>query len=250
MNVCIVRKTKKRKIHENNYFTCKGSKIRNFDALEPSPIMFPEVTHEIKAVLKSFSKNDLIKIMKIKNQLLEDVYKTIHEPRDQALAINLYSGLVFKEINIHSYDPPQIHYLENHLCILSALYGVLKPSTGIEPYRLDFTMTKLGIDLYDLWKDVLNQYFKNETIVNLASLEFSRLLDLPMLNIHFKEEQSDGTLKVITVRAKKARGLMVDYMVSHTISDLNHLKIFNEMGYAFSNDLSTDWDWVFLLKYD
>lgn len=228
----------------------KIQETRAFNQLEGSGLIFPKITKKIQNTLKTFSMSDLEKIMKIKNRLLIDTFNDIHEPREDALAIDLYKGLVFKEINIHSYDPHQIYYLEEHLRILSALYGVVKPSTCIKAYRLDFTMKKIGIDLYDLWRDPLNQYFKNETIVNLASKEFSDLIDWPMLNIHFKEEQSDGSLKVVTVRAKKGRGLMVDYMVSHTIDDLENLKNFNEMGYSYSKEHSSDMDWVFLSKYE
>lgn len=228
----------------------KIQETRAFKKLEGSGLIFPKTTKKIHNTLKTFSMNDLEHIMKIKNKLLMDTFKDIHEPREDALAIDLYKGLVFKEINIHSYDPHQLYYLENHLRILSALYGVVKPSTCIKPYRLDFTMKKLGIDLYGLWKETINQYFKDETIVNLASKEFSDLIDWPMLSIHFKEEQSDGSLKVVTVRAKKARGLMVDYMVSQTIEDLENLKKFNEMGYSYSKEYSSQWDWVFLSKYE
>jgi hypothetical protein len=228
----------------------KVQKLRGFNELKSSPLVFPKITKSINKLMKSYSKDEIKKIMKVSKQLLEDVHENIHQFQEDQLAINLYSGIVFKEINLHSYNPHQLHYLEEHLCILSALYGVLKPSTAIKPYRLDFSMGKFDMNLYERWKDVLNDYFKNEKIVNLASLEFSKLIDIPMLNIHFKEEQSDGSLKVITVRAKKARGLMVDYMVSHVIENLDDLKFFDEMGYEFSKKHSTENDWLFFLKYE
>lgn len=223
---------------------------RGFIGYEKTPLIFEAITDKIKKELNDYSSKDLSKIMKIKGDLLQTTYDYIHLNESAYPAIDLYNGLVFKELNIFSYDAYQLDYLEGYLRILSAQYGVLKPSTGIKPYRLDFTMSLKKLNLKKLWLKPINQYFEDELILNLASKEFSSLIKAPMINIHFKEETSDGRLKIVTVRAKMARGLMLNYMVENTIEDLNLLKNFKEMGYVYHEKLSSDMDWVFLLPYE
>lgn len=228
----------------------KIQKARGFKAYEASALLYETSKTLIHDNLKGYSKNDLGKIMKIKGDLLAKAHENIHSPQTLHTAIDLYSGLVFKEMNIFSYNAMQLDYMDQHLRILSAFYGILKPSTGIWPYRLDMTMKLKGLNLNRHWADHMNAYFQGEVILNLASKEFSRLVKMPMINIHFKEEQSDGTYKVVTVRAKKARGMMVDYMIENTVLDLNHVKSFSEMGYSYNEDLSSEWDWVYAIPYE
>lgn len=110
-------------------------------------------------------------------------------------------------------------------------------------------------NLYDHWGQVVHGHFSGEDlIVNLASKEFSQLLDrktrsVPILDVDFKEEQSDGTLKIITVHAKQARGLMVHFMVENLVEKPENLKCFNEMGYVFNEALSSDGHYVFVKPY-
>lgn len=214
---------------------------------EFKPINFENETHILNSYLKDYSKNGISKLMKIKNKLLDSTYEVIHNDLTENHAINLYNGIVYKEINTNLYDDIQLEYMNNHLRILSALYGVLEPLTGIKPYRLDMTMKPNQINLYDYWKSSITEYFKDELIINLASVEYSKTLNLPMINIHFKE-RIDDTYKIVTVRAKKARGLMVDYLITHTISDLEDIKSFSEAGYQFNKNLSDNMNYVFTIE--
>ncbi|MBI9012758.1 MAG: YaaA family protein [Clostridiales bacterium] len=207
-------------------------------------LIFENETCTLNSYLKDYSKNGISKLMKIKNKLLDNTYETIQNDFAKNHAINLYNGTVYKEINTNLYDELQLEYMNSHLRILSALYGVLEPLTGISPYRLDMTMKPNQINLYDFWKSSINKYFKDELIINLASLEYSKMIHLPMINIHFKELIND-TYKIVTVRAKKARGLMVDYLITHVISDLEDLKSFSEAGYQFNETLSDEKNFVF-----
>lgn len=201
--------------------------------------------------LSKMSKESLGKLMKIKGKLLNDTYDNLHNKKGLQHAINLYNGIVFKEINMNTYDEVQLTYMQKHLRILSAYYGVLQPDTGIHPYRLDMTMKPDAQNLYVYWDETVNQCFKKEeVIINLASIEYSKMVKKPMINIFFKEEQSDESYKIVTVRAKKARGLMVDYMITHLIEEPEQLKYFNEVGYEYCEGQSTETDYVFVLPYE
>lgn len=211
------------------------------------------LTQQIKIRLMADSRLDLGKRLKIKGSLLDQAYSWLHDellPTGHAVAT--YTGIVFKEITPNLYDHQQCAYLERHLRILSAYYGVLSPFTLIEPYRLDMGAKFENCNLYNHWVKAVSEHFSGEDlIVNLASREFSQLLDrktlsVPILDVDFKEEQSDGTLKIITVHAKQARGLMVHYMVENLVEKPENLKCFNEMGYHFEQGLSGDLHYVFV----
>ncbi len=187
----------------------------------------------------------------LKAQMANTVYQQIHSlSSDEYDVFSMYSGIVFKEINVASYDRRQIDYLLAHGVVLSALYGVLEADMAVRPYRLDMTKKLGDINLYDYWQELVDDYFADvATVVNLASREFSRMLKHyrgRMLNIHFVEEQTSGKLKVVTVRAKQARGLMFDYMVSNCIEKVDDIKHFNEAGYSYVQAISKEDDWYFV----
>lgn len=171
-------------------------------------------------------------------------------------ALCTYTGLVFKEIDWRCYDQVQWDYIDRHLRILSAYYGILTPLTGIAPYRLDMLAKLPGINLYQYWAKCVGDYFADEDlIVNLASKEYSKMLDLKglkgrVLCVEFKEEGWDGGLKVVTVHAKRARGLMVQYMVEGLIEDPESLKDFSEAKYRFYQQGSTASNYVFVRPFE
>ncbi len=221
------------------------------------PIFFPAKTAYLVDQLQKKSSSEIASIMKIKGKLLDE---TIHlydsyDPETKNHAVSAYNGIVFQEIETQLLDPMQLDYLNHHVRILSALYGVTTPFTGITPYRLDMTMKPDQMNLYDYWKEEVHDHFDQEDcIVNLASLEFSKMVskgkkDKRMFNIHFKEEQRDGRLKVVTVRAKKARGLMTHYMAHHMIEQVVDLKNFDDLGYVFSEDHSDDQNYTFIQSF-
>lgn len=167
-------------------------------------------------------------------------------------AIASYTGIVFKELDWRSFEAPQWDYAEAHLRILSAYFGVLTPMTAMYPYRLDFGARLPGIQLYSHWREEILESFKtSDIVVNLASKEYSQMLDRKrfkgkILDVDFKEEQFDGSLKVVTVHAKQARGLMAQYMVMGLVEDVTRLKAFDGAGYRFEPSLSTDLHYVFV----
>ena len=162
-------------------------------------------------------------------------------------------------IGLDAYSIPldKIAQLQSKLRILSGQYGLLKPLDLIQPYRLEMgTKLKVGRknNLYQFWDtkvtDALNSELDHdEPFVNLASKEYfkvikPKLLKVPVVTPVFKDYK-DGNLKMIGFFAKKARGLMVRYIILNEIDTLEELKGFNCEGYAFDSNLSTESEFVF-----
>lgn len=209
------------------------SKKQHTDKLKKTKIL-NEVSHakalSIFEQIKKLAKNDLGNRFAIKDTLLEETYR-LYQDFDlnvkRAKAIDLYSGVVFEQINHHEYNHKQIEFLKDHLVILSAMYGTIKPFDYIWPYRLDFNVRLDGFNLYEFWEKEVDDFFENEdVIVNLASNEFSKMLKHQqdkVININFYEKKA-GKLRVVSYNAKKARGLMVNQIILNQIKNPSKIK--------------------------
>ena len=204
-----------------------------------------------KALVENIQKlscDELSSLMGIKNGLLESVYHTYQNFGHTGIlpAIQAYTGIAYRQLPVVSYSDSDLDYIESHLRILSAMYGMLTPLTGISAYRLDMKMKVLNESLYNYWKEDLSKPFdEGETIINLASKEFSKLIKMPMVTVEFKEYKN-GNLKVIGTNAKKARGQMVDFMVKNRVDDVNTLKSFDYDNWKFECELSSEMTFVFV----
>ena len=160
-------------------------------------------------------------------------------------------------LDVHSLSEEKIPLLQNRLRILSGLYGLLKPLDLIQPYRLEMgTRLKVGKteNLYTFWGDTLanklnEELLEDELFINLASSEYfksvnQKVLKVPMITPVFKELKN-GDYKVIMTFAKKARGLMVRYLLENNITTIEGLKGFNGENYRFSTALSSKTELVF-----
>lgn len=178
--------------------------------------------------------------------------------RPAALAFN---GDVYQGLDARSLDPASLSWAQEHLAILSGLYGVLRPLDRIEPYRLEMgtrLKTRRGVSLYDFWGDkvtkVLNKQLaalptEQRLVVNLASNEYARVVKLkklkaPVITPVFKE-LSNGKAQVISFFAKKARGMMARAVVEGRFTRAADLQGFSAGGYRFVPGESTDATWLF-----
>ena len=172
-------------------------------------------------------------------------------------AIFAFKGEVYVGLDAYSLSLKKLDLLQNKLRILSGQYGLLKPFDLMQPYRLEMG-TKLKVankeNLYRFWGDKITEELnkelaENELFINLASAEYFKavkpaLLKVPVITPVFKDLK-DGKLKIIAFFAKKARGLMVRFIIDHQIETLDGLKNFNEEGYAFHSNLSSANELVF-----
>ena len=214
---------------------------------------YSENTKEIISRLKSLDDIELKKLYKVSDKVLEEIKTYIENFKNENSfkALDLYKGLAYKNLNKEDLDEEAINYLDDHLIILSALYGPISPDTYIKPYWLDFnTPLKVGgKSLKNLWKDAYNNSFeKGELILNLASNEFSSLIDRKNFIFYDFEfyEAKEGKLKNHSTISKKARGLMVRYLASERIEDMEAIKNFNLDSYKYREDLSKGFKFVFV----
>jgi cytoplasmic iron level regulating protein YaaA (DUF328/UPF0246 family) len=213
---------------------------------------FEEKSTELRKILENFDQSHLSKVLDIQGNLLEKTMNKYTEPNNSKAAICCYNGLVFKQLDINEYTQEAINYIQDKLCILSAMYGVLTPLTAIEPYRLDMKAKFEDINLYDYWQEEIDDFFKEEAlIINLASNEFSKMLKYEeykgtFINIDFKEYNKNNKLRIVAARAKKARGLLLNAMVKNQISNLEEMKAIEVLGYVYDSQASSEDHLVFI----
>ncbi len=228
--------------------------------------LFIKEAKEIAKACKKLAPYEMQELMKISNKLLDINYIRFQEwgfpfTIDNAKqAIFSYSGEVFNGLDAHSLSDKQILFAQDHVNILSGLHGVLKPLDLIQSYRLEM-LTKLQVgdfnNLYKYWGDKLSNYIndvlekhKNKHLINLASNEYSKAVCLkninyPVITPVFKELKGDE-FKVVTMYAKKARGLMLRFIIENEIDTPEKLILFDADGYYYNENLSTESELVFV----
>jgi hypothetical protein len=210
-------------------------------------------TLKLFEMLKDRHIDELAKLLKIKNNLLDqtyDLYQSFNPKQKMYKAIDIYEGVVFQQLDKGHYNEIEVDFLNEHLVILSAMYGPLKANTLIWPYRLDMTIKPNDINLYQYWQDDIDCYFDDqEIIINLASNEFSKMIKKQrknMVNIDFKDKKDNGKLRTISYNAKKARGQMLDMIIKNQINQVNDIKKLDIDGYRFSDIHSKEKHLIFV----
>lgn|SRR5690606_8476902 len=171
----------------------------------------------------------------------------------------LFDGDVYSGLDMYQMDKDTAIYVNEHLGILSGLYGVLKPLDLIQPYRLEMG-TKLknerGDNLYEFWGEEVTKTInarmadsEDKVLINLASNEYFKVIKKKALNAVIItprfEDEKNGHYKVISFYAKKARGLMVKYAADNKLTNAEQLKQFDLAGYYYVDELSDDKTWTF-----
>lgn len=244
------------------------AKSLNFESTLPTgiytePIFIKEAKKVIK-VLKTKSPIELSKLMDISPNLADlnwqrnQNWKTPFTIENARQAIYAFDGDVYTGLDAYSIPTVKINELQDKLRILSGLYGLLKPLDLIQAYRLEMgTKLPIGVakNLYDFWKknitSALNKELnKNELFINLASNEYFSAVDkkglkVPVITPDFKDFKNDK-YKVISFFAKKARGLMVRYILDTNAQTVDDLKGFNYEGYEFDEKNSTPTNLLFI----
>lgn len=224
---------------------------------------FPAEVKDLVGVLREKSATQISKLMHLSESLATlntERYQTFMEtfsPDNSKQALLAFKGEVYAKMEADSFSDADLEFAQQHLRILSGLYGLLKPLDLIQPYRLEMgtkLKTKKGNSLYDYWgtkiSKALNAASQGRMVVNLASQEYFKAVDkktlqMPVVTIHFKEHK-EGSYQVVGFFAKQARGLMTRYAIQNRITDPEQLKVFHEDGYEFAERLSSAQDWVFV----
>jgi uncharacterized protein len=225
--------------------------------LEQSEVLIGELRK-----LKSKQLQSLMTVSENIASLNVQRYKDFTTPfttKNAKQALFAFKGDVYGGFDLEHFSEDDFAYAQDHLRILSGLYGCLKPLDLIQPYRLEMK-TRLknpkGETLYQFWDTSITESINRElkkqqqpVLVNLASNEYfkavkPKLLEGRLLNINFKETKA-GKTRVVAIFAKRARGMMADYIIRNRIEDPEDIKKFNLEGYRFNKKLSDDKQWTF-----
>ncbi|MFI3227397.1 MAG: peroxide stress protein YaaA [Clostridia bacterium] len=219
--------------------------------------VFLDKTSTILDTLRSLSYDELKAIWKCNDSIATLNFERIQKmdlTRNLTPAILSYEGIQYKYMSPAVFENSMFTYISEHLRILSAFYGVLKPMDGVVPYRLEMQASvniENHANLYDFWGDNLHLELNDDVILNLASKEYSKCIEK-----HLKPtntlitcvfgELSNGKITQKATFAKMARGEMVRFMACNNIENLTDIKKFNALNFIFSCIHSTETEYVFL----
>lgn len=229
-----------------------AKRFKHFDNEKTENLLFEKETRELVEKMKNYSINDLANMFSCNDDLAIKAfydYKEFDFNNLKDPAIFSYDGLVFKQFKKDEFN--DLDYLNEHVYILSALYGLCKPFTGISDYRL--YMDSKGLDMYGFWEDkIYKRAFENENfIINLASKEYGKLIkkylkkDQKFLTLTFKENR-DGKIRSIVSYTKQMRGRMLKYLINEKITDIEEIKKINLCNYIYNPYTSNDNEFVYV----
>lgn len=251
--------------------------IDEYDCELTHPV-FSEDTKFLHSLLKSMPREELKKLWQCSDKLTDQNYERLHGyelEKNLTPALIAYEGIQYQYMAPHIFSDAEWKYVSRHLRILSGFYGILRPTDGVIPYRLEMQAklkTKAAKDLYQYWgsrlyqelcsqnepcpensasRDSDNTDTENLQILNLASAEYSKII-LPYIqppvscvNCIFGE-LADGTVKMKGTQAKMARGEMVRWMAEEQIEEIEGIRRFDRLGYTYSAEFSTGSEYVFV----
>lgn len=225
---------------------------------------FVKKSAELIQVLKAKKSSEIGALMHLSEKLSDlnferyQNWKLKHTEKNSRPAVFAFNGEAYQGLSAEHFTSKELEYAQDHLRILSGLYGILKPLDLIQPHRLEMgtsLKTSKGKNLYEFWdnqvtKELNKALDKSDNIlVNVASNEYFKVLHQKnitarIITCHFKEFKN-GEYKTIMTFAKKARGMMARFIIEKRIAKPDDIKKFNYDKYIFQDSLSTENDWYF-----
>ncbi|WP_129595561.1 YaaA family protein [Seramator thermalis] len=245
------------------------AKLMNFEGNIPSMgtsyPLFPEKTATLVEICRQLSEREIIAKMKVNTTIAHHVYEYFQtfdfESTPRRAAALAYNGIAYKGLNAVDFSKEDYDFAQQHLNILSALYGMLRPFDEIKPYRLEMhrKIVPAGCkSLYDYWEDSLNDYLSrkldkdDKIVIDVSSSEYGKILNpkiLPrrtrIISMNFLQHQGNN-FKQIVVHTKKARGMLSRFIIKNKIYRLEDVKAFDSEGYFFYQKLSSSNEWFFV----
>lgn len=236
-----------------------------FPALETTQARLLDDSQLLINQLQSFSPDEIRQLMGISEKLSELNYQRFQDwvplgAVEQCPAMFAFRGDVYQGLDVDSLTLDQIEFAQQHLRILSGLYGLLRPLDLMQAYRLEMGAgleNTRGANVYAFWGEKISKLIKADMpegepleLINLASNEYFKavkpnILASQVITPVFKDFKN-GQYKIISFYAKKARGMMVKYALTHKITEAEQLKNFDSAGYRYAEDLSDAKQWVFI----
>lgn len=237
------------------------------DVPHSAPLFVKQSTELIK-LLKAKSPQEIAGLMHLSDALASlnvgryQAWRAKFNPQNAKQAVLAFNGDVYGGLDAKTLKPKDLDWAQDHVCILSGLYGVLRPLDLMQPYRLEMgtaLANAAGSNLYKFWGSTLSQHLNQRlavdvspVVINLASQEYFKAVDQKALKARVVEcvfqEFKNGQYKIISFMAKRARGLMVRYAVAHRIVTPQKIQGFNLEGYAFDAEVSSPERMVFRRK--
>lgn len=224
-----------------------------------------EFSAQLATILKKMSPSELSELMKINPEIAQLTFERFQQwnlpfnKAETAPAVLSYTGEVFRGLEALSFSEDDLSFAQDHLRILSGFYGVLRPLDLVMPYRLEMAL-KISAgkarNLYEFWKPVITKSMrdtldgqKDNVLINLASQEYFKSIDKKVLGARvvtpvFKEYKN-GKAVIVTVYAKKARGMMARFVIQNKLKKAEDLKLFDWDGYYFDSSLSNEQEYTF-----
>lgn len=214
---------------------------------------FQKETFELVKIMKKKSIGDIQDLMGISENLavlnkhrFMDFHKNF-EIQNSKQALLAFKGDVYMQMDVEHYSQEDFDFAQKKLRILSGLYGLLKPLDLIQPYRLEMGIrleNRKGKNLYEFWgtriAKAIKETAKGEPIINLASQEYFKAVDLKSLKTKvitpIFQEYRNGKYEIIGLFAKKARGMMTNHIIKNRINDPELLKTFNDGNYEWAGE--------------
>ncbi len=220
--------------------------------------LFTRQSAELIEVLKTQSPQQISSLMKLSDKLSGlnvaryEAWSPKFTAKNSKQAALAFNGDVYEGLNAKTFSEPDLQWAQAHVCILSGLYGVLRPLDWMQPYRLEMgtaLVTSHGKNLYQFWGSEISNYLNERAaadtspvVVNLASEEYFKVVDRKVLKPRVVtcvfQELKAGQYKIISFMAKRARGLMVRYAIEKKLDSVKKLESFNLEGYDYSPDVS------------
>ncbi len=235
------------------------SKVQVTNSSEPKN---KKITDQLISIMQKYKVEDIANLMKVSDKIAELNFERFQDydnlPDRQALFA--YNGDVYNNIDKNTLSLKNIEFAQKNLRIISGLYGALRPLDLIRPYRLEMATKIAEIapkGLNKFWQQDVTECIKQELIlheeqflINLASAEYmdavdQKILDYPVINIHFRENR-DGALRNIAINAKRARGMMADFIIRNQIEKPEQLKDFDISSYKYNTAMSNEYNMFFI----
>lgn len=210
--------------------------------------IFLEKSRNLLQILQGFDVLKLQELYKCSKKIAEENELRLRNIEEKSLAIYSYTGAQYKALDISSLLEHERQYVYNHTYIISGMFGILRPLDLIYMYRLPLETTLKEISLYQYWQESIMQIVQGKTIINLASQEYSKIIDARRANVIdiLFYIQDAGKMRSPSMEVKKMRGIFLRYCAKNQIEDISELLHFNENGYVFQKEQSNSTQIVFI----
>ena len=233
--------------------------------------LFVKQSQQLIKVLRTYTPPQISQLMDLSDTLAGlnvaryQAWRPTSSPKNARQAVLAFDGDVYDGLNARGLDDAALDWAQGHLCVLSGLYGVLRPLDLMQPYRLEMGTrlpTERGKDLYAFWGDAITDYLNTRLVsqadgadpvlVNLASQEYFKVVQPKRLQARVVdcvfEDYKGGVYKIISFNAKRARGAMTRFAIAQRATCPEHLQKFDADGYHFQAGISTPERLVFRRK--